>query len=519
MSWSEAKAQERVKEQLKSIGEIEVKPLAREVTDLEALLSETTCRDIFGAHVYVDVTNFTELSSNAMERDSYKRLIQATHVYQRELTRIVENVFGEFRVHFQGSKIHALCYLPVNADESIATRAALLLLVTSDFVRSVFNREFPDYSHWSVGGGADIGNAIGTRNGMRGGRELLFIGNPANLAAKLLMDTSTLRLTKRLFQTLPKDLQDCCTQLKSGDYRILASQEKLDELCKSHGISWDRKKSAERIADDHKALPLTSIDYSDADALIDFEKLSEANNKKVLGVSVFADVSGFTKFVSNAKDEAAKASALKVFHVIRKELTKVGETDYDGVRVQFQGDRIQVLFHLPKADEKKIAVEAVSAAVGILSSFEQVIKKELPEAEGLALKIGVDLGTTLATRLGKRGDRDNICLGMAAQNAAQLEEESNDCELAISQAVYHNLEGSELQAHFVEDADRGCWIAKGLTYEYLEAQEESKSYDVGKALLIGAGALAAGGVAYAISQAKSKEEERRAVQPSRTYGP
>ena len=85
--------------------------------------------------------------------------------------------------------------------------------------------------------------------------------------------------------------------------------------------------------------------------------------------------------------------------------------------------------------------------------------------------------------------------------------------------MYHNLEGSELQAHFVEDADRGCWIAKGLTYEYLEAQEESKSYDVGKALLIGAGALAAGGVAYAISQAKSKEEERRAVQPSRTYGP
>ena len=400
MSWSEAKAQERVKEQLKSIGEIEVKPLAREVTDLEALLSETTCRDIFGAHVYVDVTNFTELSSNAMERDSYKRLIQATHVYQRELTRIVENVFGEFRVHFPGLQDTRFVLPAVNADESIATRAALLLLVTSDFVRSVFNREFPDYSHWSVGSGADIGNAIGTRNGMRGGRELLFIGNPANLAAKLLMDTSTLRLTKRLFQALPKDLQDCCTQTKSGDLPHPGVSGKAGRTMQVARNILDRKKSAERIADDHKALPLTSIDYSDADALIDFETLSEANNKKVLGVSVFADVSGFTKFASNAKDEAAKASALKVFHVIRKELTKVGETDYDGVRVQFQGDRIQVLFHLPKADEKKIAVEAVSAAVGMLSSFEQVIKKELPEAEGLALKIGVDLGNDACNSFG-----------------------------------------------------------------------------------------------------------------------
>jgi class 3 adenylate cyclase len=520
MSWSETKSKERVQAHLGSIGDIEVKPLAREVNDLEAILSETVCRDIFAAHVYIDVTNFTALSSDAtMKRENYKRLIQAAHLYQRALTRVAEDVLAEFRVHFQGSKIHVLCYLPVSDSATIAARAALMLLVANDFVRSVFNKEFSDYSDWSVGGGADIGNAIGTRNGKNGDRELLFIGNPANLAAKLLTDTSTLRLTERLFKALPASIQTYCSQLKSGDYRISAAQDKLDELCKANGIPWDRKKSAEQLADDRKALPLADIDYSDAEVRIDFEKLSETNNKQVLGASVFADVSGFTKFVSDAKGEEAKASALKVFHVIRKELAKVGETDYKGVRVQFQGDRIQVLFHLPKGDEDKIAVEAVEAAVGMLSSFEQVIKKELPEAKNLALKVGVDMGTTLATRLGKRGDRDNICLGIPPQNAARLEEDSNDSEIAVSQAIYDGLGGNELQAYFTEDTGRRCWVAKGLTYERVEAEEDSKSYDTGKALLIG-GAIAAGAAlgAFAISQAKTKEDERRAVEPSRTYG-
>ena len=69
--------------------------------------------------MYCDVTNFDELSSDAtMKRDAYQRLIQATHLYEREVGRIVENVIGAYRVHFQGAKLHALVYVPVG-NESI----------------------------------------------------------------------------------------------------------------------------------------------------------------------------------------------------------------------------------------------------------------------------------------------------------------------------------------------------------------------------------------------------------------
>lgn len=60
--------------------------------------------------------------------------------------------------------------------------------------------------------------------------------------------------------------------------------------------------------------------------------------------------------------------------------------DFDGVRVQFQGDRIQVFFHLPKGVAKKIIRKAVDAAAGIQSSMD-VVKECLPEAKTLPSRL------------------------------------------------------------------------------------------------------------------------------------
>ncbi|MHB8355142.1 MAG: adenylate/guanylate cyclase domain-containing protein [Vulcanimicrobiaceae bacterium] len=519
MSWNEQKSRERVQHHVANIGEIDVSPLKREVTNLEALLSETSCREIFGAHVYCDVTDFDELASDPkMKREAYQSLIQTTHIYQREVTRIAQDIVGDYRVHFQGAKVHVLCYLPIGSETEIATKAAFLLLVLNDFSRSVFNKEFTAYPDWSIGGGADIGNAIGTRNGKNGKRELLFIGNPANHAAKIITDKSSLRITKRLHDSLPEDLEECCAPLQGDNYKISASQETLDALCAKHGVEWDRAASATRIADDRMRFPLADIDYSEADVAIVFETLGWKNSKRVLAASVFADVSGFTKFVEDAVDDEGKEQALKVFHVIRKEFMKVATDDHAGVIVQFQGDRIQALFHIPKGDAGEIASAAVEAAIGMQSSFEQVIKDELPEAAPLTIKIGIDMGMTLASRLGAYGDRDNICLGMPVQEAANIEERCGNCVIGISKTVFGALEDNNLQKHFKYEKAYDCWVGRGLTWEKIDATEDAAKYDLGKALtIVAAGAAAAAGIAYAVS--KSKGDEERQVQPSRTYAP
>ncbi len=104
MSWNYNTSHDRVEKHLDDIGEIEVEKLVRDA-DLNSLLSETTCRDIFGAHVYVDVPNFSDLATLTAEGDDYRRVIQALHLYEREVARIVEgeDVFDGVRIHFQGA--------------------------------------------------------------------------------------------------------------------------------------------------------------------------------------------------------------------------------------------------------------------------------------------------------------------------------------------------------------------------------------------------------------------------------
>src|SRR5579859_6932574 len=196
MSWDQQRSMERIREHLNGIGEIEVKKLKREA-DLEQLLSETVCRDIYGAHIYIQIPNFACLASEDVnDEDTYKRLIQGTHIYQRAITRIVTGLGGTF-IHFQGPKLHALFYQPIDDTQKLASLAVLLQLVVKDFVKNVFN---PAFSYnFTIAGGADLGNAIGTMDGINGDRELLFLGSPANHAAKIISSAPRLRLTQDVY--------------------------------------------------------------------------------------------------------------------------------------------------------------------------------------------------------------------------------------------------------------------------------------------------------------------------------
>src|SRR5439155_22496436 len=151
------------------------------------------------------------------------------------------------------------------------------------------------------------------------------------------------------------------------------------------------------------------------------------------------DVDGFTRYVDGAKTTDGKKTALRVLHVIRKEMAAVVKHDFAGVRVQYQGDRVQALFHLPKDDGAASVEKAVKSAAALQSSMEQTIKSCLPEASRLHLAFGIDHGVTLASKLGIRGDRDRICIGVPVQNAAEAQEHCSGLEAAISSQCFSLL--------------------------------------------------------------------------------
>lgn len=510
MSWNYDDSLKRIGNHLDNMGEIEIEKLVREA-DLNNLLTETCCREIHAAHIYVYVTNFARIASESVaDETEYKRFIQAVHIYQREVSHIVEAIFEGLRIHFQGPKLHAIFYRPIGKTEKLAMKALLLQLVLKDFVSSVFNPAYPLLDNFSIAGGADIGDSIGTRNGRNNDRELLFLGACANYAAKIISSAGQLRVSKAIYDALPGDLRELCSETDEEEiYQVnLVSQKQLDELLENYKIGWDREKSRERVDNDKGNYPLKDISYSSANELIDLDSLSIWNNKRVLAASIFGDITGFTAYIDRAKSDEDKRKALRVLHAIRKEMATVVAVDYNGLRIQFQGDRVQGLYHLPKNEEADIATEAVNAAVGLQSSMEKTIKEKLPEAEELHLAVGVDIDMTLVSKLGPRAHRDRICLGAAVESAARYEEKCSGGQIGVSKRVYDALP-ERLSKHFKYDNSAGCYVANDLTADKVERAEKATA--------------AAGAPAFITSNSSGvtiterERESARTIIPSRSY--
>ena len=79
-----------------------------------------------------------------------------------------------FESIFRVPKLHALFFRPIDSSEKLASKAVLLQIVLRHFVANVFNPAFPLLSNITIAGGADLGNAIGTKNGMEGDANFCF---------------------------------------------------------------------------------------------------------------------------------------------------------------------------------------------------------------------------------------------------------------------------------------------------------------------------------------------------------
>jgi class 3 adenylate cyclase len=510
MSWNYQTSLERIQKYLGDLGEIHVEKLMRDA-DLYALLTPTNCRQIYGAHVYFDVPNFALIAGQA-EGEDYRRVIQAVHIYHREVARIVEDpkMFDGVRIHFQGPKLHALFFRPIDLTERIATKSVLLQIVLRDFVANVFNPAFPLLPNLTLAGGADMGDAIGTKNGMKGDRELLFLGAPANYAAKIVGAPGEINITDQIFSALPRKLRDLCSPLQEGIYQIGATTSgTIAELLDEFGIGWNPNDSAERLEDDKRLFPLNTIEYSEADSLIDLDSLGIRNNKRVRAASLFADVAGFTKYIDAAQTAEDKKKVLRVFHAIRKEMAEVVKNDFSGLRIQYQGDRVQALFHLPKNEDAAFLNKAVEAAAGLQSSMEYTLKQCLPEAGPLRLAIGIDLDVTLVSKIGTRGQRDRICIGVGVEGAARAQEKSDGGEVSLTPRAFQLLD-TRLQPLFSLDKSRNLYVATNFYADRFERAAKAAAYGAG-------GPVAVRTASKTVTVTHGGQAGGRQVLPSKTY--
>jgi hypothetical protein len=267
-------------------------------------------------------------------------------------------------------------------------------MVLRHFGCCVFNPEFPKLPNLSVSGGADLGSAIGTKNGHKGDRELLFLGDPANYAAKILTGTDSLRVTTAVYEALPETLQTYFTAVEDDRLGVTVyeindiSTEEMDQLLSEHDIDWDRAASLQRLKDDKLIYPLNRIEYSDAEVQIDIDALG-ITNKNVCWQPLSSEMYLALRSTSTGRWARMMASPHCECCMPYAKRCLPSRHDFSGIRVQFQGDRVQALFHMPKGDEKRIAARAVDTAIALQSTMELVIKKTTSGSRGIGDGNGV----------------------------------------------------------------------------------------------------------------------------------
>ncbi|WP_255217118.1 hypothetical protein [Myxococcus sp. AM010] len=458
MAWSRAAARARMMDSYEQMDDIDLRPLVREM-DLENLgLSQA--RTVTGVHVYLDVANFQSLLEARRENTAeLKKLLRHLTVFQRQVERLFRQQDGAaVRVHFQGARLHFIVFKPYDTEEG-ATLTRLVKAVT--LVGQM--RQLADLIqvhtdiHFEFEAGVDTGEAIATMNARAKRRQLLFVGRPANEAAKALTGKPSDPGEERL----AAGAAPFAKQLPSA-----AAREKLPTSFEAD------------VEEDIEAHPLESLDITDVRAPIDYGALGKKVARLEEAITFFGDLSGFTSYVASLSTEDEKKEALRLLHVLRSEMQAV-VADYDGDFIQFQGDRVQALLYEARTSGR-FKSKAVETAAALCSAVD-LAKELFPALATLDVSCGADVGKILVGRVGLRDDKEVTVLGRSIPCASELQDGAGDGHTAISVRLWEGIEKS-LQGFFSLKKER--YVAD-FDLERIEAEEAAKAYDSGGRVVVG----------------------------------
>lgn len=479
MAWNFEQSKTRVRDEwkrLKTAG-IGVKPLTREM-DLSNL-SPTDTRLVTGVHLYADITNIGELLVDPLQRrDDYRRIYRTLHLTRVELRRILQTVFCGDKIQVQGSKFHGLLFRPYNEPQAIANAAVVAGLAIFSTLTEAFGAVFDAYPKLVPAVGLDFGDSLVANIGMRGDRELISIGNAANTAAKLLRGgENALTVGKSLYDALDAERQAWFEECGSS-YRLdCTSVEDIESVVADAGFNWSVQSSVSKFEEGKANLPLEDISIEDLREKIDIGRLGPRRAKVCPAATLFADIDGYTALIEALDGDTEQLTkAVQVLHLFRYELRHVAETDYDGIAVQHQGDRLQALLHSPGKEDEVVMEDAVNLCIGCNSSTEEVLNEYHDVLGKLHLGIGCAFSKTLVGMLGTKGDRDPVCIGEgpAAAETIQLTMPGNS--MGIPQELRDAITAEEIAKHFKWNKSVQWYAAEGVTYSMIEEAADTQAY-------------------------------------------
>lgn len=438
-SWKEDRARDHIKKKIKDVETVTVVDYKRD-TSLESIPTNKAYR-IDAAHVYVDILNLDDML-NVTETEGetcHKRTLRFLNLHFRAANRAIRGADAK-RVDFHNQRLHAIVAKPYgDADEAARVHRAVAL---AQLVIDVLDETGDDDEHIpaaKVRVGIDTGKALAVNNGRNGYREPLFLGDPANHAAKLSAGGSAtgiyLTNTARLAIGLEEVGAPATTRLTPEEIETSQTQAALDATAESIIDEWRK---------DLKNNPIGAFEFSRPTPPLrdlDISVLTPGNSRRFDGVSVYADLDNFTQYVSDNIDTDAE-DVVRVLHVLRAELDRVLTSDFEGRKIRFIGDCLHgIAFDGTSraTDDEASISSAVLCAGGLRSSFNLAIEMlgdEGIDVASLGLQIGFEFGPMTITRLGMQGDRVRCAISRGVRRSEKEQGRCGDRETAIGPSAY-----------------------------------------------------------------------------------
>lgn len=273
--------------------------------------------------------------------------------------------------------------------------------------------------------------------------ELTTIGYAANLAAKLqaLSGPNRISISENIYDKLPVGEQRKYEKVDEKSIEKYGQQKyyTVHIVCVDSPVKIEKVDL--QIAKDYaNSDNLKDIEFTGVRAPLNFKNLSKTQCKKLEGIPVFADVRSFTSQFK--EDDSNLEEMTRKTQEVLESMYQVSMS-HGGIHIQFQGDRELSLYHnVPEQTingayqaEQKCFKSAVLASMRMIDAVK-------PYA--VHIGVGEDFGTLFATKIGARGEKDNILLGETVIQADIMEDKNaGEDQIAITAEVYLGLKDED----------------------------------------------------------------------------
>ncbi|HZG18852.1 MAG TPA: adenylate/guanylate cyclase domain-containing protein [Herbaspirillum sp.] len=408
-SWDNEEAGEQIEKRLEDVKEVTIIDYKRDMS-LEKIATNKAYR-VDGVHLYADILNLDEmLNCTEVEGvECHRRTLRFLNQHYRAVNRILGRTEAK-RIDFHNQRLHSLIAKPYNTEDDAEKKRVQKAVAIAQLIIDVLQQTGDDDEHIpaaKVRVGIDSGLALAVNNGRNGNREPLFLGEPANHAAKFAAGSKTgIYLTNkaRLAIGLAELDKPRLTALTAAEIENCQTAADLDVTVDEIVDDWREDLENNPIGQfqfSGHTPPMKNLPILD---------LTPANSRRQDATSIYADIDGFTKYVADHIDDQAE-DVVRCLHVIRAELERVVKEDFEGRRIRFVGDCIHAVLCEGTAqttEVEKTITDTTLCAGALRSSFDLALEKladDGVDTAGLGLAIGFEFGPIAISRLGIKGDR------------------------------------------------------------------------------------------------------------------